>query len=174
MSDLLFPPEQLANEWATRICERLGSLNVPEAEIAETHNIIFAFTKTAVEELSRDRQISLPYADKPLDIDPARAHQIIELFLRGVNHTAKKLRDSGRDWDERKTILETMAWKLFNLAKMLVGFMHLPNPALNNVLSTPKDMQLMMRQSADTMLQEELTGQKGISFPFNFNLGMGR
>jgi len=164
-----FLPEHLASEWAIRICDRLKDLNLPEDELTEMRTIIYVFTKTAAEELAKESRISLPYTDKPLEIDAAQAHQIIELFLRGVNQTAKRLRDTGKPWDERKALLEVMAWKLFNLSKLLVGFLHIPNPALQSVLGTSKDLQLMMKQSADVLLQEELTGKKASDFPFNMN-----
>lgn len=167
MNQQLFQPEQVASEWASRICDRLTDLNLPEDEMIEMRTIIYAFTKTAAEELSRETSITLPYTDKPLEVNPSLAHQIIELFIRGVNQTSKRLRDTGKPWDERKDILEVMAWKLFNLSKLLVGFLYIPNPALQNILTTQKDLQLMMKQSADVLLQEELTGKKMGDFPFN-------
>lgn len=168
MTQPIFQPEQFATEWASRICGRMAEVNIPTEEVEEMRTVIYAFTKTAVEELSKERKITLPYTDQLFEIDANQAHQIVELFLRGVNHTAKKLRDTGKPWDERKDILETLAWKLFNLAKLLVGFLYIPNPAMNNLLNNQKDLQLMMKQSADVLLQEELGGgqQKG-GFPFN-------
>lgn len=169
MSTPLFQSEQLAAEWASRICDRLKDLNLPPEELEETRNIIYAFTKTAADELSRERKIQLPYTDQAFEVNAEQAHQIIELFLRGVNQVAKKLRDSGKPWEERKDLLEKLAWKLFNLSKLLVGFLHLPNPAMQNMLSTQKDIQLMMKQSADVLLQEELGDGPLNGFPFNIS-----
>ncbi len=164
----IFNPEQLAAEWANRVCTRLRDIKIPEDEVNEMYNIIYAFTKTAMSELMREKYVALPYTTEKFEIQPRQAHEIIELFLRGINQCAKKLRETGKSWDERKVLLETLAWKLFNLAKLLVGFMNVPNPAFQNLLKTPKDLQLMMKQSADSLLQEELTGQKAGEFPFNY------
>jgi len=162
----LFHSEQLAAEWATRIAERMQEINVPTSEIEETRSIIFAFTKIAADELSKERAVKLPYTDQPFEVGPEQAHQIIDLFLRGVNHSAKKLRETGKSWDDRRPILEDMAFKLFNLAKLLVGFLYIPNPAFQNLLNNQKDLQLMMKQSTDALLQETLGGQSP-GFPLN-------
>jgi hypothetical protein len=166
MSQPLFHSEQLAAEWASRICGRLTEIGVPEAEVEETRNIIFSFTRIAADELSKDQSIALPYSDQPFVIDASQAHLIIDLFLRGINHSSKKLRDARLDWDRRKVILETMAWKLFNLAKLLVGFMHVPNPDLPKGINGPKELQLLMKQSADVLLREETTGIRGGTMPW--------
>jgi hypothetical protein len=171
MTQPLFDSDKIATEWATRICGRLSDLGVTEAEIEETRVIIHAFTRTAADELSKEPSITLPYTPQRLDIQPESAHQVIELFLRGINHIAKKLRDTGKSWDERKPILENMAWKLFNLSKLLVGFLYIPGPGMQNLLSSPKDIQLMMKQSADALLEEEVNGGRGGLFPFNMNWG---
>ncbi|HEY9687794.1 MAG TPA: hypothetical protein V6C52_12540 [Coleofasciculaceae cyanobacterium] len=167
MNQQLFQPEHVASEWAARICDRLQELNLPDDELNEMRTIIYTFTKTAAEELTKEQQITLPYTDQTMGITPQLSHQIIELFIRGVNQTAKKLRETGKNWDDRKVILEVMAWKLFNLSKLLVGFLEIPNPALQSLLTNSKDLQLMMKQSADVLLQEELTGKKMGDFPFN-------
>lgn len=166
MSQPLFHSEQLAAEWASKICDRLASIGVPADEVEETRNIIFSFTRIAADELSKDRNVTLPYTDQPFIIEPAQAHLIIDLFLRGVNHSAKKLRDARLDWDRRKVILETLAWKLFNLAKLLVGFMHIPNPELPQGINGPKELQMLMKQSADVLLREETTGIRGGTMPW--------
>jgi hypothetical protein len=137
--------------------------------VDETRNIIFAFTRIAAEELSKDRQIKLPYTDQLLMLEPKIAHQIIDLFLRGVNLVSKKLRDSGMEWEQRREHLETLAWKLFNLSKLLVGFYYIPNPDLPKGLETEKDLQLMMKQSADALYREQITGVRGLPMPFNMN-----
>ncbi len=167
MTQPLFQSEQVAAEWASRICNRLQELNLPSDEIEETRSIIFAFTKVAADELSRERKVTLPYTDEIFEIDQKHAHQIIDLFLRGINHTSKKLRNTGKPWDERKTVMEALAWKLFNLSKLLVGFLYIPNPAMKSMLNSPKDLQLMMKQSSDMLLQEELGGGPANGFPFN-------
>jgi hypothetical protein len=91
MSQPFFPSEELATEWASRICDRLADIGVPEEEVSETRNIIFSFTRIASDELSTERTVPLPHSDKPYVIDARSAYLIIELFLRGVNHTSKKL-----------------------------------------------------------------------------------
>lgn len=170
MSQPLFHSEQLAAEWASRICGRLAEIGVPNDEVEETRNIIFSFTRIAADELSKDRNIKLPYTDTPFVVDATHAHQIIDLFLRGVNHASKKLRDSRLDWDRRKVILETLAWKLFNLSKLLVGFMNVPNPGLPNTMTGSfKELQMLMKQSADVLLREETTGIRGGGLPLPWN-----
>ncbi len=165
-----FNPEQLAAEWSGRIAQRMKEIGVSPQEVEETRNIIVAFTRTAAQELIKEPRITPPYSNEHFDLTPALAHQIIELFLRGVNYIAKKLRDSGKGWDERKEVLENIAFKLFNLAKLLVAFTVIPNPTISNLLNSPKDLQLMMRQSADVLLDEMTTGRKGGGMPFD----MGR
>lgn len=170
MSQPLFDSGQLAAEWASRICDRLSEIGVNKDEVEETRNIIFSFTRIAADELSKERQIKLPYTESPFMVEAEHAHQIIDLFLRGINHTSKKLRDSGLDWDRRKVIMETLAWKLFNLAKLLVGFMHVPNPNIpSSMTQSPKELQMLMKQSADTLLKEETTGIKGGGMPQPWN-----
>jgi hypothetical protein len=169
MSQPFFQAEDLATEWASRICDRLAGLGVAEEEVDETRNIIFSFTRIAAEELCRDRKIYLPHNTEPFIIEARQAHQIIELFLRGVNHTTKKLRDTGLDWEVRRTHTETLAWKLFNLAKLLVGFLNMPDPGVSSGLHSDKELQLMMKQSADTLLREEISGARGVLLPWNMN-----
>jgi hypothetical protein len=169
MTQPLFQSEQLAAEWASRICTRLQQIGVADDEVNETRNIIFAFTRIAAEELSKNRQVTLPYTDQPFMIEAKQAHQIIDLFLRGVNQVAKKLRDTGMDWDQRREHLETLAWKLFNLAKLLVGFLYIPNPDMPAGLNTEKDLQLMMKSSAEALFREQVNGIKSIPMPWNMN-----
>ncbi len=161
-----FNSNQLATEWSNRICERLSEIGLPADEVEETRLIIHAFTKAAADELSKERSIPLPYSSKPFELNAEQAHEIIELFLRGVNHVAKKLRNSGKSWELRKPLLENIAWKIFNLAKLLVGFLHVPNPSMQNLLSNQKDLQLMMKQSADILLDEMMEGRSGAKLPF--------
>jgi hypothetical protein len=165
MTQPLFHSEQVAAEWASRICDRLEGISVSKEEVEETRNIVFAFTRIAADELSKDRTIKLPYTEDVIPVDAAMAHQIIDLFLRGINHCAKKLRDARLDWERRKTILESLAWKLFNLSKIMVGFLQHPPADLPVALNDPKDLQLMMKQSADVLLREETTGIKGGALP---------
>lgn len=169
MSQPFFPSEELATEWASRICDRLADIGVPEEEVSETRNIIFSFTRIASDELSTERTVPLPHSDKPYVIDARSAYLIIELFLRGVNHTSKKLRDTGLDWDVRRVHMETLAWKLFNLAKLMVGFLHIPDPNTPTGMNSEKELQMLMKQSADNMLREALTGTKGVTLPWQTN-----
>lgn len=167
MTQPLFDSEQLAAEWATRICTRLQEINVPEHEVEETRNVIFAFTRIAADEMSRDRTVKLPYSTETFQLDAKQAHQIIDLFLRGVNMVAKKLRDDGLSWDQRREHLERFAWKLFNLAKLLVGFLYIPNPDLPVPLSSEKDLHLLLRQSVETLYREQVMGVQGVQLPVN-------
>lgn len=166
MTQPLFDTEQMASEWANRVCSRLAETGLASEELEETRLMIQAFTKTAADELNRDRSVVLPYTDQVLEIQAEQAHQIIELFLRGINHVAKKLRDTGKSWDERRPVLESMAWKLFNLAKLLTGFTYIPNPGMQNVFNGSKDVQLMMKQSAEVILEDEISGTQSGLFPF--------
>jgi hypothetical protein len=160
-----FNSKQLATEWANRICSRLSEIGLPADEVEETRLIIHAFTKAAADELSKERMVSLPYTSTPMELNAEQAHEIIELFLRGVNHVAKKLRSSGKSWESRKPILENIAWKVFNLSKLLVGFLYVPNPSMRNLLKNQKDLQLMMKQSADILL-DEMEGRSSVKLPF--------
>jgi len=169
MNQPFFQADDLANEWASRICARLEKSGVTPEELSETRNIIFSFTRTAVSELEREPEVYLPHSETPFKIEAKDAHMIIELFLRGVHHCARKLRDTTLDWDVRRGHLETLAWKLFNLAKLLVGFLNIPDPNVQSHLHSHKDLQMMMKQSADTMLREELSGVKGVQLPWNMN-----
>jgi hypothetical protein len=170
MSQPLFNSEQLATEWASRICDRLSEIGVSREEIEETRTIIFSFTRIAADELSQKREIKLPYTDTPFMVEADHAHQIIDLFLRGVNQTSKKLRDSRMDWPRRKVILESLAWKLFNLAKLLVAFMYVPNPNLpKNLTQNAKDLQLLMKQTANKLLSEETNDIEGGGIPLPWN-----
>lgn len=169
MSQPFFQAEDLAGEWATRICGRLTEVGVSAEEVNETRNIIFSFTRIAADELCREREIHLPHSTEPFVLDARHAHQIIELFLRGVNHISKKLRDTGLEWEVRRVHTETLAWKLFNLAKLLVGFLNMPDPNVTSGLHSDKDLQLMMKQSADNLLREEISGVKGVLLPWNMN-----
>lgn len=169
MTQPLFHSEQLAAEWATRICDRLQQMGVPTTEVEETRNIIFIFTRIASDELSKNRQIKLPYTEQLFEIEAKQAHQIIDLFIRGVNHTSKKLRDTKLDWEKRREHLENLAWKIFNLAKIMVGMMYIPNPEIPKGLSSEKELQLMMKQAADTIFREQVQGIKGTAMPLNLN-----
>lgn len=165
MTQPFFHSEQVAAEWASRICDRLAEIGVPADEVEETRTIIFTFTRIAADELSKEHQVKLPYTEETLALDAAKAHQILDLFLRGVNHCAKSLRDARLDWERRKGMLESLAWKLFNLSKLMVGLLYIPAPNLPTNINNPKDLQLMMKQSADVLLREETTGIKGGALP---------
>ena len=169
MSEPFFQAEDLAQEWASRICDRLSGMGVTETEVTETRTIIFTFTRIAAQELCDHREIELPQRTEPFVIDAQHAHQIIELFLRGINQITKKLRDTGLDWSVRRVHTERLAWKLFNLAKLLVGFLHCPNPQLASGLNSEKDLQLLMKQTADNLLLEELGGPAATPMPWLMN-----
>ncbi len=169
MSEPFFQAEDLANEWASRICDRLSGMGVAETEVTETRTIIFTFTRIAAQELCDHRDIALPQSSEPFVIEAQHAHQIIELFLRGINQITKKLRDTGLDWPVRREHTERLAWKLFNLAKLLVGLLHRPNPQLASGFNSEKDLQLIMKQTADNLLQEELGGPVSAQMPWFMN-----
>lgn len=159
-------PDLLAKEWSTRLGKRLQDLGLPDEEVLEMMVIVSSFTRTAVIELQREAKVSLPYSDQVFELTTAHVLQIVDLFLRGVAHSAKKLRDTGKGWQERKHLMEALAWKLFNLAKLLVTFQYVPNPSLQNILGTSKDLQLMMKQSVDMLVEEQLSGASS-GFPFS-------
>lgn len=158
MSKTLFPPESFASEWADKICKRLSDIGVAGEELAEIRVIIFNFTRIAVEELSANRKLELPHTKQVFEIDEKSGQQIIEVFLRSLTHTAKKLRDSGKSWEERKNILESLAWKLFNLAKILVSFLYIPSPEKGLNLKTEKEVQVLMKQASDAIYKEQVEG----------------
>jgi hypothetical protein len=167
MTQPLLPSEQLAFEWANRLCDRLVELNLSQEELDETRFIIFRFTKTAADELSRDRTIPLSYTEQALEIDPEKALLIIELFLRGVFQSAQQLRESGKPWDERRPMLETLAWKLFSVAKLLVGFWYIPHAPVQPLLQTQEDLQTLLKQSTSVLVEEELTKTSTKGLPFD-------
>lgn len=149
-------PEEMAEQWASRITDRMRTLNIPDEEVTEIHQIIRSFTKTAVDLIREEPTIELPYTDQDLPLDNEKAHLIIDLFLRGVNQTAKRLRDKGRPWEERKYEIEQMAWKIFNLSKLLVGLKHIPNPAFKGILKQDRDLKIMMKHSTEELIRKEL------------------
>lgn len=167
MTQPLLPSEKLAAEWATRLCDRLAELNLSVEEIEETRHIIYNFTKTAADELSNDRQIPLSYSDKPLEVDPEKGLMIIELFLRGIFQSSQSLRDSGKPWLERRPMLETLAWKLFSLSKLLVGFWYVPHAPMHPLLKTQEDLQALLKESVNVLVKEELSGINITQLPFN-------
>lgn len=152
-------PETIAHEWATRIGERMRALNLAEDEVLENTRVIQSFCKTAVEMLKEDPTIKLPYNNEVLQLDDGTGHLIIDLFLRGINQSVRLLRMGNDSWESRKNILESsLSWKIFNLAKLLVGLKLAPNPAFNGLLSQDKDLKLMMKHSTDELLRKELGG----------------
>jgi hypothetical protein len=161
----LFPPEAFATEWADKICNRLSQIGVAGEELVELRVIIFNFTRIAIEEMSANRQVEIPHSTKPFEIDETSGQQIIELFLRGLTNTAKKLRSSGKSWEDRKDLLEKLAWKLFNLAKILVSLLYIPSPKLGMSIQTEKEIQTLMKQSSEALYREQVEGISA-KFPF--------
>lgn len=154
-------------EWAGRLHERLAELGLPKEELEETRFIIYSFAKTAADELSRDRTIPLSYTEQPLEVDAEKALMIIELFLRGVYQSAQQLRETGRPWNERRPMLETLAWKLFSVAKLLVGFWYIPHTPVQPLLKTQEDLQTLLSQSTSVLVEEELTQSFPAGLPFD-------
>lgn len=167
MTQPLLPSEQLAIEWSNRLCDRLVELDLSETEIEETRFIIYRFTKTAADELSRDRIIPLSYTEQTLEIDSEKALLIIDLFLRGIFQSSQQLRESGKAWEERRPMLETLAWKLFSVAKLLVGFWYIPHAPVQPLLRTQQDLQTLLKQSTSVLVEEELTKTASSELPFN-------
>jgi hypothetical protein len=167
MTQSLLPSEQLATEWSNRLCERLTELGLPEREIEETRFIVYRFTKTAADELSREKSIPLSYTAEALEIDLEKALLIIELFLRGVFQSAQQLRESGKSWEERRPMLETLAWKLFGVAKLLVGFWYIPHAPIQPLLKSQADLQALLKQSTNVLVEEALTETASSSLPFD-------
>ena len=55
-------------------------------------------------------------------------------------------------------ILEEVAWKVFNLAKLLVALKIEPNQHLGEMFKTHGDLKTMMKASAEEVLQNEVPG----------------
>lgn len=168
MTQSLLPSEQLATEWSNRLCERLEGLGLSDEEIEETRFIVYRFTKTAADELSREHSIPLSYTEEALEIDLEKALLIIELFLRGVFQSAQQLRETGKAWEERRPMLESLAWKLFGVAKLLVGFWYIPHAPIQPLLQTQADLQTLLKQSTSVLVEEALT--ESVSNPLPFDL----
>ena len=151
--------QQLADEWSGRIGERLRQIGVPEEELNENVHIIHTFTRIATEVLVKEPRVELAYNKQAFELSSEHVHQIIELFLRGVNQVAKRLRGMGKPWGERKDIIEQVSWKIFNLAKMLVAIQNVPAPVFKNVLKNHEDLKTMMKHSAEELLRRHIAGE---------------
>lgn len=154
-------------EWANRLHDKLAENGLPQMELEETRFIIYSFTKTAADELFRERYIPLSYSEQPLELDAEKALMVIDLFLRGVFQSAQKLRETGKSWEERKPMLESLAWKLFSVAKLLVGFWYVPHAPVQPLLKTQADLQMLLSQSASVLIEEELTQTSSQGLPFD-------
>ena len=151
--------EQVAAEWVARMREKMGeSGKVPEAEIDEMCGVAKAFTLTAAQLLKDDPSIQIPNTSNVIVFNDYRAHMVIELFLRGINQSVKRLKERGMDWEARKVFLEGLSWKMYNLAKLLVGMQLTKDQPLNHMMKTPRDLKLMMKHSAEELLNQELQG----------------
>ena len=165
--DIKTSPEQLATDWSSRVGTRLRQLGIPEQEVIENVHIIQTFTRIGAEELLKDPRVALPYDGKLFVMTPEHVHQIIELFLRGVNQVAKRLRDSGMPWEKRKGIIEEISWKIFNLAKLLVAVQNMPAPAFRHILQSRNDLKFLMKHSAAEMVRKLLAGEPDEPFKFD-------
>ena len=149
--------EELAEQWAVRIRERMEtSPEFSADEVDEIFYITKCFAKTAVDLLKEDPTARVPNAPEPVPLDDDTAHLVIELFLRGVNQIAKRLREKGLEWDQRKEILEGMSWKIFNLAKLLVGLQNQKGQPMEQLMQSARDLKVMMKHSAEELLKQEL------------------
>lgn len=151
-------PKELADLWSQRVADRMRDLNLPEEEVNENYLVIHSFVFKAADLIKNEPVIKVPYSDDVIPIDGERAQLIIDLFLRGVNHVSKRLRDSGKPWDERKTLLEDLAWKVYNLAKLLVALQIKPNKHLGEMFKSHGDLKTMMKASAEEVLTNEVPG----------------
>lgn len=150
-------PEDVAEQWAGRIRERMESSgNFDPEEVDELFNVIKSFTKTAVELLQEEPVARVPNSETALELNDDQAHLVIELFLRGVNQVAKRLRDKGLPWEQRRDILESLSWKIFNLSKLLIGLQNQSNQPFQQVLKSSHDLKTMMKHSAEELLTQEL------------------
>ncbi|MGE0201438.1 MAG: hypothetical protein AB7P76_10775 [Candidatus Melainabacteria bacterium] len=146
----------VANEWSSRITSRMRDMGVADEEINEILRVVYSFVKTAVDIMQKEPYIQLPYTDQAVPLDAEKAHEILDLFLRGVNQCAKRLRDKKLPWETRKRILEEVSWKIFNLAKLLVGSKYAPNPSAPIPITQDVDLKVMMKHSAKELLDVEL------------------
>ena len=165
--DIKTYPEKLAGEWSARLGQRLRQIGIAEAEVEESVHIIHTFTRIGTEVLIREPEIKLPYGSQTFVLAPEHVHQIIELFLRGVNQIAKRLRDSGMPWDQRKLVIEEVSWKIFNLAKLLVAVQNRPAPVFRHVIKTHGDLKFLMKHSADDLLRKHQSGEPDGPFQFD-------
>ncbi|MEB3287809.1 MAG: hypothetical protein VKJ04_09925 [Vampirovibrionales bacterium] len=150
-------PQELASQWASRIGARMREMGIPEEEVVENVNIIESFCKTAAEILQKEPDVVLPNRE-PIPLDDERAHLVVDLFLRGVNQASSQMRRDGIGWERRKVLLETIAWRIFNLSKLLVGLQLDPVPTFQDVLKQDKDLKMMMRHSTDELIRQAIAG----------------
>lgn len=149
-------PEQVAAEWAERVGGRMQDLGLPEEEIRDIVRVIRAFIRIGVEQLVADPMVSMPNGQDKNMLNNEQALQVIDLFLRGVNQTVKRLQPFQLPAAQRNDILEEVAWKLFNLAKMLMALRSDTTGIFPEILSSDKDLKTMMRQSTEEILKQEL------------------
>jgi hypothetical protein len=151
--------EELAREWTMRVVARMKDSGLPEEEMDETAFIIFQLTQVAVNALKADPVIKIPKVKQELTVDGEQALLVLDLFIRGVSSMAKVLRDIDEPakipWDDRKVILEQVAWETFIMAKVLVAGFYLPTP-INNSLKAEGDLRVVMNQSILEILKPHL------------------
>ncbi len=147
--------KELSEQWASRMRDRMTQLGIPDDEVTELHRIIRNFTKTSTEILIEDKVLKLPYTEETPELTDDMVHTIIEIFLRGVNQASKFYRGMGLSWEDRKPRIENMGWKIFNLAKLLVGHQLIPNPILTHQFKERGDLKIMMKHSVRELLKTE-------------------
>ncbi len=151
--------EELAREWTTRVVDRMKASGIAEEEIEETAFIIYQLIQVAVNALKNEPVVKLPKVKQELVLDKEKAFLVLDLFIRGISHMARILRDVDQpapiSWDQRKQILEKLAWETFILSRVLVGSYYLPVSA-NNLLKTEGDLRVVMNQSGVEILKRHL------------------
>lgn len=170
-------PTAFAQQWADKVAERMRQAGVNETDIEETATILRSFVKTGVEILIKDPTVKLPTLEQDLDryklsdgqdlsqllqqrepfeLTVVHINQVTDLFVRTVNHMAKTLRAHNFPWEARKDILEKASWETFNLSKVLVTLVSMPNSRFRK-LENPQVFQYeMLQRGTDEILAKYL------------------
>jgi len=164
---LILPAEDVAHEWSTRLHDKLQALGLSAQELEETRLIVYHFTVIFIQEVSKDPVIVLTYSSETLLADAEKTLMMLDLFLRAVFYASQTLRAMRKPWQSRKVILENLAFKLFNVLKLLIGFWYVPHPTIQPLLKTQRDLETLLQQTVQILLDEELKQESDISLPFD-------
>lgn len=153
-------PDTMAREWSTRVVSRMTEAGMPKAEVNETGFIIHQLVKTAAKALKDNPKLGLPEQDVELPLDKQKALLVLDLFIRSISSMAKTIRNldlpEPMALKERSELLEKMAWETFEMAKLLVASLYLPNSPFKESLNNESDLHILMRQSMKEILRNHL------------------